>query len=497
MLPRVRIVTAAVVLGCAAAPTIVRGQDLAAGKERIRSWITGQLGAPPALMPSMAIAVVHGDVIVWEEAFGWADQQRRIAATPTTPYSLASVTKAFTGSALVLLADEGRLDMNRSVNTYLGSDKVRPGLWDANAITVQRVANQMSGLTSFDLGCESASPCQLESVIGRFGIIVRPPGELFDYSNLNYGILGAVIAQASKETYAAYLRRAIFNPLGMRDCGIAPDDRASRVAIRYDIGTTRGTELRYSAAPGASGGYCSAHSLALFARALLNQSPAPGARRWSTLLPSKGIETGPGLPAGLMYSHGWWIQPDYVGTPSIEASGGTRNSSALVRIIPAERFAVIVLVNSAADVGHVADVIVDEFVPAIRERRKDWTPPAPVARQRRPASPELEGTWVGSIETYRGTRALTIFIDASGEVTGTLAGATAAVRLTGGGASGPRVFGTLPEADLGIDEARAGSYDVRLGLAMYGPRLAGFATTAARPGSSAPPLSFLVALTRR
>jgi CubicO group peptidase (beta-lactamase class C family) len=167
---------------------------------------------PRQLLPSMAIAVVHGDVIVWEEAFGWADQRRRVAATPTTPYSLASVTKAFTGSALVLLADEGRLDMNRSVNTYLGSDKVRPGLWDANAITVQRVANQMSGLTTFDLGCESAAPCQLESVIGRFGIIVRPPGELFDYSNLNYGILGAVIAQASKETYAAYLRRAIFHP---------------------------------------------------------------------------------------------------------------------------------------------------------------------------------------------------------------------------------------------------------------------------------------------
>jgi hypothetical protein len=104
---------------------------------------------------------------------------------------------------------------------------------------------------------------------------------------------------------------------------------------------------------------------------------------------------------------------------------------------------------------------------------------------------------VGTIDTYRGRRSLTVSIDASGEVTGTLAGVKSEVRLTGGGASGPRVFGTLPAVDLGIDEARPGSYDVRLGLAMYGPRLAGFATTAARPDSSAPALTFLTGLTRR
>ena len=104
---------------------------------------------------------------------------------------------------------------------------------------------------------------------------------------------------------------------------------------------------------------------------------------------------------------------------------------------------------------------------------------------------------MGAIDTYRGKRSLTLSIDPSGEVTGALAGAKVEARLTGGGASGPRVFGRLPEADLGIEEARPGSYDVQLGLAMYGSRLAGFATTAARPDSSAPVLPFLVELTRQ
>ena len=124
---KVGFVVLAVLLGALATPRHMRAQDLADGKERIRSMIRKELGGPTRL-PSMAVAVVYRDAIVWEEAFGWADQQRRIAATPATPYYLASVTKVLTGAALALLADAGRIDMNRPVNTYLGSHKLRPAL---------------------------------------------------------------------------------------------------------------------------------------------------------------------------------------------------------------------------------------------------------------------------------------------------------------------------------------------------------------------------------
>jgi hypothetical protein len=176
---------------------------------------------------------------------------------------------------------------------------------------------------------------------------------------------------------------------------------------------------------------------------------------------------------------------------------GSSNGSASIRIIPSEQFAVVILANMGGVYDWLVDAIVDEFVPQIRERRKTWKAPTPATRQRRPIVPELVGTWVGAIDTYRGRRALTLAIDSSGEVIGTMAGANAEIRLTGGGASGPRVFGTLPEADLGIDEARDGTYDVRLGLEVRGSRLAGFATTAARPASSAPALTFLAELTRQ
>jgi hypothetical protein len=201
----------------------------------------------------------------------------------------------------------------------------------------------------------------------------------------------------------------------------------------------------------------------------------------------------------MMFSRGWWIQPDYVGTPSIEAQGGTSYGSALVRLIPSERVAVIVLANTSFILDAVADAAVDAFVPAIRERRKTWTPPPLFTRQRRPLAPELVGTWVGAIDTYRGQRVLTLSIDATGTVTGSVNGDNTGrkIDITRAGASGDRVFGVFPEGDLGLDEATPGSYDLQLGLARYGSRLAGFATTNARPSTPAPALSFLVELTRR
>lgn len=487
------VVFALLVIGVVASPSPIRAQNPADGKERVRSLITNLLRAPTPGVPSLVVAVVHGDAIVWEEAFGWADQQRRIASTPTTPYYLASVTKIFTGVGLAMLSSEGRIDMNRSVNTYLGSHKVRPALWDESAVTVQRLADHTAGLTTFNLDCESQGACRFDTVIDRFGVIVRPPGEPFDYANLGYGILGEVIARTSGQSYGEFIRRAIFEPLGMRDCAVPADGRVRGGAVRYQYGTTRAIGPLYSATPAASSAFCSAHSLALFARALLNQGPAPGARRWSTFVPSGGVEAGPGVT----YSNGWWVQQDYVGMPSVYSYAGSSNGSASIRIIPSEQFAVVILANMGGLYDWLVDAIVDEFVPRIRERRKTWTAPRSATRQRRPIVQDLVGTWVGIIDTYRGKRPLTLSIDASGEVTGTLGGANVEVRLTGGGTSGPRVFGTLPEADLGIDEARQGSYDVRLGLAMYGPRLAGFAMTAARPDSPAPALSFLAELTRR
>lgn len=75
-------------------------------------------------VPSLAIAVARGDDILWEEAFGWADRERGLRATPDTPFALASMSKPLTATGLMVLVERGLVDLDRPINDYLGETKV-------------------------------------------------------------------------------------------------------------------------------------------------------------------------------------------------------------------------------------------------------------------------------------------------------------------------------------------------------------------------------------
>jgi CubicO group peptidase (beta-lactamase class C family) len=209
-------------------------------------------------VPSFAVAVVRDGRIVWEEGFG---------ATPQTPFALASVTKALIGTALTTLVDRGRVDLDRPVNAYLGRAKVRSTFWNADDATVRRVASHTAGLTTYARDCgPSDHACSMDETIRHYAVIVRPPGRDFDYSNLDYGILGEVIARASGRSYAAFVRDEVFRPFGMTSCSVDPGSRATT--------------------PAASSVRCSVHDLALFALSMSESRAAA--------LASSAVSSGPG-----------------------------------------------------------------------------------------------------------------------------------------------------------------------------------------------------------
>src|SRR4051812_25322056 len=70
-------------------------------------------------IPSVAVAVARGEHILWEEGFGWADRENRLVATPHTPYTLGSVSKPITATALMVLVERKRLALDRPLNEYL------------------------------------------------------------------------------------------------------------------------------------------------------------------------------------------------------------------------------------------------------------------------------------------------------------------------------------------------------------------------------------------
>lgn len=145
-----------------------------------------------ASTPSMTVAVARNGEIIWEEAFGWANREKRIPATPHTMYSLASTTKPFAAAGVMKLVEQGKIDLDKPVNNYLGKDsQLKVWIGNPDDVTVRRVANHTSGLPRhehFYGASELSRKPTMEESIRRYGNIVTLPGERYRYSNIGYGI---------------------------------------------------------------------------------------------------------------------------------------------------------------------------------------------------------------------------------------------------------------------------------------------------------------------
>jgi CubicO group peptidase (beta-lactamase class C family) len=381
-------------------------------------------------LPGLAIAVAHGDTILWEEGFGWADRDARIAVTPATPFYTASVTKTITATAAMILYQKGVLNLDRAANEYLRASPVWSPVWDSRGVTARRLLNHTSGLTTFDLGCAADRPaCRVPSmaeIIRQYGAIVWRAGDHFDYSNLGYDVLGDLLSRASAHDLASLLRDEVFRPLGMMHSSLGVDPTGSPLpAIRYS--STRGALPRQrSLAEGgvafaASNVYASAHDLILFGMFhMKSHMRGTGTVLPDALIDSMQLSTVP-ADGGQRYGLGWWVEDDRFGYRSVLAQGGTDAAQAWLRIIPSEHIAVVLLANKGVGFpSDVVDAVIDRLLPTYAQRRAaklaqpPVTTPTPAAGV--PLDTAFRGTWVGSALTGVDTVSLEIALDDTGAV---------------------------------------------------------------------------------
>src|SRR5215210_6719647 len=183
--------------------------------DRVRELMRTQL--IERALPSLAVAVARNGVMLWEEGFGWADRANRIPATAHTLYSLASISKPITTTGLMILHERGLIDLDRPLDDYLGDAKLTARIGSAVDATVRRVANHTAGLPlhyQFFYADQPQRPPPFDETIRRYANLITLPGERYQYSNLGYGLLDHVIARLSGQTYANFMRREVFLPLG-------------------------------------------------------------------------------------------------------------------------------------------------------------------------------------------------------------------------------------------------------------------------------------------
>jgi CubicO group peptidase (beta-lactamase class C family) len=429
-------------------------------------------------LPSLALAVVEGGEIVWEAAWGWADRERRVPATPHTMYSLASVSKPIAATGLMRLVERGVIDLGRPVNDYLGDSPLRARVGRAEDATVRRVANHTSGLPlhyQFFPDDEPDRRPPMSETIHRYGNLVTAPGERYQYSNLGYGILDHLIARHSGKSFVDFMRQEVFLPLGMTRSSVDIGPGLEELhATRY---AADGSPLAFYDFdhPGASAVYGSAHDLARFA---LLQLGALRADQKAILKPETlHAMREPTADAGDGNGYGIGIRSreDVPGARVVGHNGGMAGVSTTLELIPSRDLAVVALTNASNGfVYTLPEKIFNVLLPGYTEtaeRARSERKEAATARHDEPLPGELRGEWIGSVSTYEGERALQLRFQEDGDVHARIADGLWTLvnepKLRDGRLTGKML------GDIGTTDAARRSYHLHLDLAFRGDRIEG------------------------
>jgi len=212
--------------------------------------------------PSMQLAVVRGDRIVWSRAFGERTSVDHV-------YMNASVQKTFTAAAVLQLVEAGLVDLDADVGEYVPFPVRHPEFPDT-PVTVRMLLSHRSGLDvlpyQFEWDTESAfaprfrpaCPDELSGMtLGEFlsasftpggrnydpAAWVHEPGQGYHYAVSGYPLLRYLVGRVAGSSYADYVRANIFGPLGMTSSGFGVDEFAGRHAIPYTRIAGRNIEL--------------------------------------------------------------------------------------------------------------------------------------------------------------------------------------------------------------------------------------------------------------
>ncbi len=209
----------AILSGCAAAPA--RPSRFNQGdEEAAKAYLTKLIAyeMQNSSTPGLSIALVDDQRVVWAQGFGYADLEHKVPATAQTLYRVGSISKLFTDTAAMQLVEQGKLDIDRPLQTYLPNFTIKEHAADAAAITPRLLMTHHSGLPrDWAKGFMTPEPATFTSVIDdiREEYAAYPPREVFSYSNLGITLLGSAIQQLSGTAFADHVKQSVLMPMGM------------------------------------------------------------------------------------------------------------------------------------------------------------------------------------------------------------------------------------------------------------------------------------------
>jgi len=350
--------------------------------------------------PGVAFGIVEDGRLVHIGARGVARLADGAPPTADTQFRIASMTKSFTASTILMLRDDGRLGLDDAVATHVPElARWRPWSSDSPAISIRHLLTMTAGLPTDDPWGDRQQGMAIDD-FGRFlagGVsLAGPPGVRFEYSNLGYAILGRIVANVTGTEYGAAVRERLLSPLGLRAGfdvdAIPPELRAAGFVRRADAWQDEPVDRHGAFAP-MGGLWASVRDLARWVGEFTDSFPArddpddghPLRRASRREMQQAHAAMGPELSwtsaaaapdlqsAG--YGHGLFVLHDLALGRIVGHGGGYPGFGSHMRWHPASGLGVVALANARyAPVGRLTLEALRILVPSDSARVRRPTP---------------------------------------------------------------------------------------------------------------------------
>jgi serine beta-lactamase-like protein LACTB, mitochondrial len=183
------------------------------GRQIARAGLTEQS------LPGLSVAVGVGGEIVWAEGFGWADLENKTKVAPETRFRIGTASTALTSAAVGVLLEKGALKLDEKIQTYV--PEVPEKQWP---VTLRQLMAHVAGVVNdggdegplFSQRCERPVEA-LQHLTGNELLLLFEPGTQYHYSSYGWILVSAAVETAAGEPFFEFMRKQIFEPLGMND----------------------------------------------------------------------------------------------------------------------------------------------------------------------------------------------------------------------------------------------------------------------------------------
>jgi CubicO group peptidase (beta-lactamase class C family) len=293
-------------------------------------------------IPGMSLAIVSDKGVLHLADYGFSKLESATLVNSQTRYPLASISKTFAGFLSLILADEGRLNLE-----YEAKDLVAEAKHLAKGVTLRRLLSNTAGIRHYKNNNELilVKDCtRLNQGLAQFinDPLVSTPGSVYLYSSFGFNLAGAIIESATRQEYFSLLREKILNRIAMQQTVVDSSKDGARVVGYYRKGNKLIPAAVYDASCKIPAGGVSStiKDMGLYAQELLRKnsviSDKVKLRAWQTQITREGSPTKYGL--------GWSVGP-WNKINSYWHSGSQPGISTLIWIIPSQNVGMVILSN--------------------------------------------------------------------------------------------------------------------------------------------------------